>query len=201
MQRTLRGVARFSGFGFTKSRMARKLWVRAGRETSAQTGRPIADSVFFVGDILVSVRFPEFLFYGILARVFESRNDCREKDNRPICTGSAVEGWNWALRGKRLEEALRNMCVTTDSGVPNEHAGLSCAKARRRRAAALQNGAEATVVRRYEKRGRCNSYMSSGANCEKASGAASSKRVRRLRKTKRTLSVGPLRCLATWISA
>src|SRR5580704_16312814 len=36
-------------------------------------------------------------------------------------------------------------------------------------------------------------YMSSGENWEKASGAASSKRVRRLRKTKRTLSVGPLR--------
>jgi len=53
-----------------------------------------------------SVRFPEFLFYGILARVFESRNDWGEKDNRPICTGSASEGWNWALRGKRLEDAL-----------------------------------------------------------------------------------------------
>jgi hypothetical protein len=44
-------------------------------------------------------------------------------------------------------------------------------------------------------------YISSGANWEKASGAASSKRVSRLRNTKRTLSVGPLRCLATWISA
>jgi hypothetical protein len=39
-------------------------------------------------------------------------------------------------------------------------------------------------------------YISSGENWEKASGAASSKRVRRLRKTNFTLSVGPLRCLA-----
>lgn len=39
-------------------------------------------------------------------------------------------------------------------------------------------------------------YRSSGANCEKASGAASSKRVSRLRNTNFTLSVGPLRCFA-----
>jgi hypothetical protein len=39
-------------------------------------------------------------------------------------------------------------------------------------------------------------HKSSGENCAKASGAASSKRVRRLRKTNLTLSVGPLRCLA-----
>src|SRR6516165_1482624 len=45
-------------------------------------------------------------------------------------------------------------------------------------------------------------YISSPpANCEKASGAASSKRVSRLRKTNLTLSVGPLRCLAMRISA
>src|ERR1700722_10653608 len=42
--------------------MARRLWVRAEREISAHTGRPIAVSVFFVGDILVSVRFPNFYF-------------------------------------------------------------------------------------------------------------------------------------------
>ena len=39
-------------------------------------------------------------------------------------------------------------------------------------------------------------YKSSGENWLKASGAASSNLVRRLRKTKRTVSVGPLRCLA-----
>ena len=44
-------------------------------------------------------------------------------------------------------------------------------------------------------------YISLGANWEKASGAASSKRVRRLRKTNLTLSVGPLRCLAMRMSA
>src|SRR5713226_9037591 len=44
-------------------------------------------------------------------------------------------------------------------------------------------------------------YRLSGANWEKASGAASSKRVRRLRKTNLTLSVGPLRCLAIKMSA
>lgn len=38
--------------------------------------------------------------------------------------------------------------------------------------------------------------ISSGENWEKASGAASSKRVNLLRKRKRTFSVGPLRCLA-----
>ncbi len=52
-----------------------------------------------------------------------------------------------------------------------------------------------------ERQNTTENHISSGANCEKASGAASSKRVRRLRNTKRTLSVGPLRCLATWISA
>ena len=44
-------------------------------------------------------------------------------------------------------------------------------------------------------------YTSSGMNCEKASGAASSKRVWRLLKIRRTRSVGPLRCLATSRSA
>ena len=41
-----------------------------------------------------------------------------------------------------------------------------------------------------------SNYISPGENWEKASGAASSKRVRRLRKTNFTFSVGPLRCLA-----
>jgi hypothetical protein len=41
-----------------------------------------------------------------------------------------------------------------------------------------------------------SNYMSSGANCENASGAASSNRVNRLRKTNFTISVGPFRCLA-----
>src|SRR5438270_7906362 len=39
-------------------------------------------------------------------------------------------------------------------------------------------------------------YLSFGVNCENASGAASSKRVNRLRKTNLTISVGPLRCFA-----
>jgi hypothetical protein len=44
---------------------------------------------------------------------------------------------------------------------------------------------------------RCGSnYISSGANCEKASGAASSNRVNRLRNTNLTMSVGPFRCFA-----
>jgi len=42
----------------------------------------------------------------------------------------------------------------------------------------------------------CSNYISSGVNWEKASGAASSKRVNRLRNTNFTRSVGPLRCFA-----
>ena len=45
------------------------------------------------------------------------------------------------------------------------------------------------------KAGQAN-YISSGANCEKASGAASSNRVNRLRNTNFTMSVGPFLCLA-----
>src|SRR5581483_247821 len=47
---------------------------------------------------------------------------------------------------------------------------------------------------------RGSSYISLGPSCEKASGAASSKRVNRLRKTNLTLSTGPLRCLAIFNS-
>src|SRR5439155_15951727 len=44
---------------------------------------------------------------------------------------------------------------------------------------------------------RCGiNYISSGANCENASGAASSNRVNRLRNTNLTMSVGPFRCFA-----
>src|SRR5262250_2797207 len=48
MQRTLRGLGRFSDLGFTKSRMAWRLWVSAERETSAQTGRPFTVAGFFL---------------------------------------------------------------------------------------------------------------------------------------------------------
>src|SRR5690242_249976 len=39
MDRILRGVLRFSSGGFTYLRIASRLWARALRETSAQTGR------------------------------------------------------------------------------------------------------------------------------------------------------------------
>jgi hypothetical protein len=46
MERTLRGVLRFSPGGLTKSRMARRLWVSADLEISAHTGRPSIFSCF-----------------------------------------------------------------------------------------------------------------------------------------------------------
>src|ERR1700746_557497 len=122
MQRTFRGVVRFSDSGFTKSRMARRLWVRAERKISAHTGRPIADSVFFVGDILVSVRFPNFYFTASSRACSNRERTAARKTTGQYARRGPVGDWNWALSGKRLENTPKNMCVIADSGVPNKHA-------------------------------------------------------------------------------
>src|SRR5260221_1880870 len=112
MERILRGVARFSDLGFTKSRMAFRLWVSAESETSAQTGRPIADVIFFVAGILVSGHFPEFLFYGIPASVFELATGWGEKDNRPICTADANGFWILHVETEEVRRRRRaQMCT------------------------------------------------------------------------------------------
>src|SRR5882762_85519 len=128
MERILRGVARFSDLGFTKSRMAFRLWISAENETSAHTGRPIADVIFFVGGILVSGHFPEFLFYGIPASVFELATGWGEKDNSPIGTGDAAACGSGALKRKRLGEGSGRKCVRSDAGSPKVHTN-SCAAA------------------------------------------------------------------------
>src|ERR1051325_4499435 len=58
MHRTLRGILRFSVFGFTNARMASRLCFNAPREISAQTGRR-SKSIFF--SRFVAIRNPESL--------------------------------------------------------------------------------------------------------------------------------------------
>src|ERR1700751_926991 len=135
MQRTFRGVVRFSDSGFTKSRMARRLWVRAERETSGHPGRPISDSIFFVGDILVSVRFPNFYFTASShVRSNRERTAARKTTGQFARKGPVVQRVD-GLKRKKLREGCESAERATVSRVtrvyqnhaPNGWAARDCA--------------------------------------------------------------------------
>src|SRR6516225_3696370 len=95
MERILRGVARFSVGGFTKARIAWRLWARAEREISAQTGRPVSELLFDAADLFADMgssrETGEISFYGIRPRTPELRETSGEKGN----SGNALD---WPAR-------------------------------------------------------------------------------------------------------
>src|SRR5215467_15960418 len=106
MERTLRGAERRSPGGFTKSRIAWGFWVRAERETSAQTGRPAGNWLFGVADFFADMRasreIGEIPFYGIPPRLPELRGVGGEKDNSGTARGIPLACGSLGVEKKRL---------------------------------------------------------------------------------------------------
>src|SRR5215831_9906209 len=123
MERILRGAERFSPGGFTKSRIAWRLWASAERETSAQTGRPLTDWLFgaavFFADMRSSREVGEIPFYGIRLRAPELRETSGEKDN----SGNAL-GWP----ARQQASVLKRKILKSGAG---SHGVSSMTRARR----------------------------------------------------------------------
>src|SRR5580704_1754813 len=78
MQRTLRGVLRFSPVGFTNLRIAWKFSASAPSETSAQTGRLTSLRELFC---VLAIALPKNSVYAIQPHRADSHFGCRENDN------------------------------------------------------------------------------------------------------------------------
>src|SRR5215472_12083972 len=204
MDKILRGALRFSSDGFTCRRIAAKLCASAPSETSAQTG------------LLVSLPEP-FCLLGIgpstqqrvdpLPKMSVYDNSVEGKDRHMVRRAQEATGHDRGFPpapvGRKHLQGLRLASLGTrrmQRSAPKPLILLDLAAEDRGserafvRVNSLPRGWASTLWHAY--RSLSKSYISPGANDEKASGAASSKRVKRLRKTNFTMSVGPLRCLA-----
>src|SRR5229473_2130231 len=81
MQRTLRGVLRFSCGGLTYLRIASRLDVSAPSETSAQTGRRTSLRGLFC---VPAMCLPNKIVYDIPSPPADSQFACRVNDNPPL---------------------------------------------------------------------------------------------------------------------
>jgi len=192
---------RFSDFGFTKSRMARKI-VGESRERISAPDRAAycGFNLFSLGHSCFQFAFQNSYFTASSRACSNRRNDWGEKDNRPICTGSASERLELGAERKEVKKTRSRLVVSSLTRACRMNTWVELRKGKAASTAALQRGpvgAGATAVRCLRKTKIGNFYMSSGANWEKASGAASSNRVRRLAEDEADFVVGPFALLAT----
>src|ERR1700730_7353599 len=112
--------------------------------------------------------------------------------------GETAEGFGIECFFQEVEDALG---VFSDDVDGNGIVGFRFPGCGHGRAPCFDSCAKTLLGRNSWQAKACRYCPSGPEKWEKAPGAASSKRVRRLRKTNLSLSVGPLRCLAMMISA